>query len=110
MQHTREVIKLGNKLLKISCRKAIERSRKTVGTYKMVKCSFKSPKKFFASIRNNKKLYKQWLEFTQVYMDNGEKLCYRPTIDRINEKGHYYINNIQILTFGQNSSKAHSKN
>lgn len=107
--YSKEVIALGNELLKKSCRSAIERSRQTEGTYKDVKCSFNKPSKFYRSIRSNKKLYRQWLECTKVYMDNGKKLCYRPTINRVDEKGHYYIKNIQILTFGQNSSKAHRK-
>jgi hypothetical protein len=109
MKHSREVMVLGNELLKVSCRKAIERSRMVEGTYKMVKCSFKSPKKFYLSIRMNKKLYNEWLRLTEIYIENGKKLVYRPTIDRINENGHYYISNIQILSFGQNSAKAHSK-
>lgn len=100
---------MGNKLLKISCRKAIERSRQTVGNYKNVRCSFKSPIKFFKSIRDNKKLYDAWLEITKLYIENEKKLAYRPTIDRIDEKGHYFIKNIQMLPFGQNSAKAHKK-
>lgn len=105
-----EVIKLGNKLLIKSCRKAIERSLKAEGTYKNVKCSFSTAKKFSLSIKKNHiKLYEKWLEQTKVYIENGQRLSFRPTLDRINNDGHYYITNIQVLSFGENASKAHKK-
>lgn len=110
MNYNKEVFKIGNKLLMTSCRKAIERSQKVEGTYKDVKCSFSSAKKFSSSIKkNHTKLYEKWLEQTIVYVENGESLSSRPTIDRIKNDGHYFITNIQVLSFGDNVSKAHKK-
>jgi hypothetical protein len=110
MKHSIEVIKEGGKLLMKTCRNSIVRSNHKEGTYKDVKCSFKSAKKFFYSIKSNKKLYNKWLDLTYVYLVNGRPLRLRPTFDRVNAKGHYYINNIQVLTYGENSAKARRKN
>jgi hypothetical protein len=104
-----EVREIGNKLLMTTCRKAIERSKQTEGTYKNVKCSFKSAKKFYNSAKSNNKLYEVWLEHTKIYLENGKDLSFRPTFDRINGQGHYYFNNIQVLTHGKNASKARRK-
>jgi hypothetical protein len=105
-----KVIKEGIKLLKTSCRKAIERSRSKSGAYKMVRCSFNKPKEFYLSIiRNNTKLFEDWLKQTKIYMDSGRDYRLRPTLDRIDEKGHYYIKNLQVISFSQNASKARKK-
>ena len=108
-KYSAEVIKIGNKLLKTTCRKAIERSGYTEGPYKHVKCSFKSAKKFFESVKRNKKLYEVWLDLTKKYLESGKEYSLRPTFDRVDELGNYCIKNIQILTFGQNASKARKK-
>jgi hypothetical protein len=108
-KYSAEVINNGNKLLMKTCRKAIERSGYTEGPYKNVKCSFKSAKKFFESVKSHKKLYEVWLDITKKHLESGKEYSLRPTFDRIDEQGHYYINNLQILTFGQNASKARRK-
>ncbi|WP_175990480.1 hypothetical protein [Bacillus sp. Marseille-Q1617] len=106
----REVIVEGNRLLVISCRKAIERSRCSEGAYQNVKCSFKTAKQLYSSIRlNNKKLYEEWMRKTVIYLEaesRADRYRLRPTLDRIDSNGHYFINNLQVLTFGENASKA----
>ncbi|MGD6849613.1 hypothetical protein [Rossellomorea aquimaris] len=109
----KKVIEEGNRLLMTSCRKAIERSRSDEGAYKHVKCSFNTAKQLFLSIRwNNKKLYENWMTLTKNYLDHPnqtDRLRLRPTLDRIDSQGHYFINNLQVITFGQNASKARTK-
>lgn len=104
-----DVVTNGNKLLKRSCQKAVERSRSNIGVYKNVKCSFKTANKFYLSIRSNKKLYHNWLEQTAIYLQEGKDLSFRPTIDRIDPSGHYFIYNIQVLSYGKNASKARKR-
>jgi hypothetical protein len=112
-KYSEKVISEGDRLLKISCNKAVERSRFTEGAYKDVKCSFKTGKQLFLSIKfNNRKIYEKWMEVTKVCLDAeniDDRYRLRPTLDRIDSQGHYYIINLQVLTFGENASKARIK-
>ncbi|MEN8699585.1 hypothetical protein [Bacillus infantis] len=101
-----EVIKEGNRLLRNTAENIIERSRHTEGTYEGVKCKFNKPKALREAIKNKRKLYRSWLVQTKIYIDSGKDYKLRPVIDRINEKGSYYLYNMQVLSFSENSSKA----
>ncbi|WKL03153.1 hypothetical protein Q0F98_05640 [Paenibacillus amylolyticus] len=49
-----------------------------------------------------------WNEVTKEYMKNDFKHSFRPTIDRVNEKEGYSLDNIQVLTNAENCAKATS--
>jgi hypothetical protein len=108
-EFSKEIIREGKKLLMASCVYAKNRTRHKHGTYAQVKCSFKTPKKMFNSLCANKRFMKSWYEYTTIYLENNRNRSFRPVIDRINEKGHYYVYNIQPLSFSENSSKARKK-
>jgi hypothetical protein len=104
-----EVIKEGLILLTKTCNNIIVRSRKTEGPYKNVKCSFNSAKKLRDSLRGEKKFMERWYSLTKEYLLSDKNRCLRPVIDRIDEKGHYYKYNMQVLTCSENARKVHAK-
>lgn len=52
----------------------------------------------------------EWYEITEGYIENERVLSYRPVNDRVDEKGHYFLYNIQPLSFSENSRKARANN
>jgi hypothetical protein len=104
-----EVRKEGLRLLTRTCNNIIVRSRKTEGPYRNVKCSFNSAKKLRDSLRGEKKFMERWFLLTKEYFLSGKNRCLRPVIDRIDEKGHYYKYNMQVLTCSENARKARVK-
>ncbi|MBN8199180.1 hypothetical protein ACFWGC_29540 [Cytobacillus pseudoceanisediminis] len=109
-KYNAEVRLEGIRLLKATCRNIIRRSREAEGAYGHVKCSFKKANDLFRSIISHKRLFDKWLEQTEIFMEKGNDKCLRPVIDRIDEKGHYYLYNMQVLSLSENASKARKKN
>jgi hypothetical protein len=103
-----KVVNEADKLMKTSTRKAIERSRRTVGNYKDVFTPYNTPSEMFKDLRQNEGFYLKWLEVTKKYIESGEKLSYRPTIDRVDEKGNYELSNMQALSYSKNTMKANA--
>lgn len=108
-KYSPEVIKEGVTLLKATCNNIIKRSREKEGAYSHVKCYFKKASQLFMSIIEQKRLLDKWLELTGIYLIKGKDKRFRPVIDRIDEKGHYYLSNMQVLSLSENASKARKK-
>ncbi|MGD7025249.1 hypothetical protein ACQCVK_22230 [Rossellomorea vietnamensis] len=106
---SREVVKVGLELLSKTCINIINRSNCDEGYYKNIKSSFNSAKKLRQSLRGKKKFMERWYTLTERYIASGNQLSLRPVIDRIDEKGHYYLYNMQILTYSENAKKVHAK-
>ncbi|WP_226680713.1 hypothetical protein [Sutcliffiella horikoshii] len=106
---SKEVTREGHILLTKTCNNIIARSRLTEGTYKNVKCSFKSARKLRDSLKSEKKFMYKWYTLTKEFLEQGEIRPLRPVIDRIDEKGHYFKSNMQVLTCSENARKARIK-
>lgn len=104
-------IQLAEYLLHKSCIRALERvKRKWYKTYQGVKCQWKKPVEMKKDLMNNKLFWEAWIKQSNVYENNERKLSIRPSLDRIESnvgnEGHYYMENMQVLSFGDNSIKA----
>ena len=97
-------------LLYKSCESSIERGNEnyTRSPYAHVRCQWKKPKDMLKSLIKETDFWNCWKQQTKEYIENGEKIEDRPTIDRIDESGDYKIGNIQVLPMKDNSIKASS--
>ncbi|TKH44217.1 hypothetical protein C1I60_12870 [Paenibacillus terrae] len=83
--------------------------RHGAGIYKGVHCDWKSADEAFLQVLEQRKdFWEDWVRVTTDFVKNGQHRSDRPTVDRILEDGGigYTITNIQVLTSGENSSKA----
>lgn len=79
------------------------------GMYKYVECEWKDEEKTFLDIlHRQKEFWLSWKVVTEEYIKNDYKHSFRPTIDRLNEKEGYSLDNIQVLTNAKNCAKATS--
>ncbi|WP_145409249.1 hypothetical protein [Paenibacillus xylanexedens] len=79
------------------------------GMYKYVECEWEDEgNTLLAILDKKKKFWLSWKEVTEEYMKNDFKHSFRPTIDRVNEKEGYSLDNIQVLTNAENCAKATS--
>lgn len=104
---------LAENLLHKSCIRAIERvKRNEKEAYKGVKCDWTKPKKMKIDLMNNGEFWGQWVEQSRIYEENNRVFKLRPTIDRIESDvkkgGHYTMENIQMLAYGENTIKANA--
>lgn len=73
--------------------------------YKDVKCNWKNPTEMTMDIINHKKdMWKAWKEQDRLFSKTKDKKD-RPSIDRINNAGHYNLENIQMLSVIDNNLK-----
>jgi hypothetical protein len=105
-----DILKLAEKLLYKSCKKALERIKdKNRIKYRGVKCEWSKPKEMKKVLMSYLLLWNEWIKLTEIYIQNGMPNGLRPTIDRIesnpNKGGHYYLNNIQALSYSDNCKK-----
>lgn len=106
-------IKLAEYLLHRSCIRALERARgEEKGAYEGVKCDWNKPLKMKEDLMNFTEFWDKWLEQSRIYEESGKVANLRPTLDRIESNvekgGHYTMENIQVLSHGENSFKANS--
>lgn len=96
------------KQLKISCSNAITRVKGQKDSYKGVKSTWSSGKEMYADLVKNKTFLRDWMEQYEIYLLNGKQLRDMPSIDRIEsrngENRHYTMDNIRVLSHGENSS------
>lgn len=101
---------LAGYLLFSSCESRINACRYGIGIYVGVDCAWDTASQFLFDIINLlPDMWNQWIEISQQYYDAGYQLNHRPTIDRIDDKQGYNINNIQALSQADNTKKATSK-
>lgn len=103
-------IELAEYLLHQSCIRALARTRgqgheKYIG----VKCQWSKPRQMKKALMAKKEFWKDWIKQTEIHENSGKLDSTRPTIDRIEEdsakNGHYYIENIQMLSKTENTKK-----
>ncbi|GGH46286.1 hypothetical protein Q9R46_16065 [Paenibacillus sp. RRE4] len=87
----------------------ITNCRYNTGMYKHVECEWENEEETFLAVLHEKQeFWLSWKDHTEEYMKNDYKPSLRPTIDRIDEKEGYSLNNIQVLTNAKNCAKATS--
>ncbi|MDR4926515.1 hypothetical protein [Peribacillus simplex] len=106
-------LELAEYLLHRSCIRVLERVRyDKKEAYKNVKCHWEKPLEMKGDLINNKEFWGKWIEQSRIYEEGGRLPNSRPTIDRIESNvekgGHYTMENIQVLSHGENSFKANS--
>jgi hypothetical protein len=95
-------------LLKRSCESARDRCNRAEGKYKDICCNL-TPIKLKDALMNEKAFWIEWVKLTEEWVERGYKDRDRPSLDRIDEKGHYEIGNIQALPHWKNTAKGKSK-
>lgn len=104
---------LAENLLLNSCQSVFERVRgKDRAAYQGVKCSWSMPNEMKTDLMANQVFWEAWKRQSGKYERMGRLLSYRPTIDRIESRveknGHYYPENITMLSYSENAAKASS--
>ncbi|MEW9674154.1 hypothetical protein [Ammoniphilus sp. 3BR4] len=97
-------------LLYQSCKRAVERGGEKCkkSTYQNVSCHWSKPMEMLNALMQDRVFWEAWQEQTEIYITNGQKDDDRPTIDRIDESGHYEIGNLQVLPQRLNAIKGSS--
>ncbi|MEC2077683.1 hypothetical protein [Metabacillus fastidiosus] len=97
-------------LLFKSCYRAIEDCTKNKGLYRNVSIAWNDPLLMMEDlIMKKKRFWEAWKEQSEIYFKSNKMLSARATLDRIQEDGNYTLDNIQMLSHGENSKKAHVK-
>jgi hypothetical protein len=104
---------LAEDLLHKSCESVLDRVRgNKKEAYKGVECSWNKPLKMKEDLKKNSVFWEKWIEKSKIYEENGRELKLRPTIDRIESDstkgGHYIMENLQVLSYGENTFKANA--
>ncbi|WP_120980061.1 hypothetical protein [Cohnella endophytica] len=93
-------------LLYRSCERAIK-SRKYSKNYVNVTCDWTDVVAMMTDlICEKEQFWNEWSKQSTTYLGSDKQLSTRPTLDRIDERGHYTLSNIQMLSYGENSKKA----
>jgi len=96
-------------LLHISATSRINSCKYKQGIYKAIECGWDDPQKMTLDIITRKsEMWKLW-NIQTAYFEQSKEQSDRPSIDRINEKLGYSLDNIQMLSLEQNISKARRK-
>ncbi|EOV9526230.1 hypothetical protein ACE41A_02440 [Bacillus cytotoxicus] len=98
-------IGLAGYLLKNSCAKAFYRCGKKQG-YENVECAWSNFHDMYNDLKNKEQFWKEWQKQTRIYEEWGYLESERPTLDRIDNKKHYSLDNIQCLSLEGNRLKA----
>lgn len=106
-------IALAEDLLLSSCQRVLGRVRgEDKVAYRGVKCSWEVPNEMKRDLMANSAFWEAWKKQSSVFEKMDRLLEYRPTIDRIESRvekdGHYYLENIKVLTYSENAAKAKS--
>ncbi|KKC48457.1 hypothetical protein VE23_17380 [Paenibacillus sp. D9] len=96
-------------LLYRSCESAIK-TRKYSKNYANIVCDWTDAVAMMIDlICTKEQFWGQWKDQSSIYLDSDKQLSMRPTLDRIDERGHYTLSNIQMLSYSENSKKARLK-
>ncbi|WP_440112181.1 hypothetical protein [Paenibacillus sp. QZ-Y1] len=90
----------------------IHSCRYSQGIYEGVFCEWDVPLNGVMDIiRHKPDMWLQWIEQTNIFLENDQQQSYRPTIDRIKTDPHvgYRLDNIQLLSFRENTQRAVNK-
>lgn len=104
-------LELAEYLLNQSCIRALERVKGNGNkSYIGVKCQWEKPSSMKAALMKKKEFWESWIRQTEIYESSGKPDSARPTLDRIeadpSKNGHYYIENLQVLSAAENARKA----
>lgn len=104
---------LAEYLLHQSCVRALERVKgRDNSVYEGFICQWRKPLAMKKELMAKSNFWVEWIHQTEVYEASGKVYSARPTIDRIEsnykKNGHYYIENLQVLSAGENSKKANA--
>lgn len=95
-------------LLKRSCESARNRCMAGRKKYVNVRCNM-TPAQLRMRLIEDKKFWTKWVDLTEKWIESGYLNANRPTLDRIDDNGHYEIGNIQALTHKVNTIKSNAK-
>ena len=74
--------------------------------YENINCDYPEYLDFFEELYEEERIFSEWEKLTDYYYENGKKRNDTPVLDRIDEKGHYTISNIQANTHLGNTLRA----
>jgi hypothetical protein len=95
-------------MLTRSCESVRNRCNEKREKYKDVRCDL-TPIPLRNALLGQTAFWAEWVRLTKEWVYKGYKDRDRPTLDRIDEKGHYDIGNIQALPKWLNTTKATAK-
>jgi len=95
--------------LLISCQSRFKACKYNEKGYEEIECNYASPFEFFLKLLDKDSFFEGWIDLMTCHIANGEDRNSLPVIDRINEKGHYTLDNVQPLTHYDNTKKARQK-
>ncbi|MEI2281228.1 hypothetical protein [Paenibacillus polysaccharolyticus] len=99
-------------LLFKSIESRIHSCRYEQGVYKGVHCAWSDPVSGARDIiKYRPEMWQGWIEQTRIFLENDQQQKYRPTIDRRNTDPNigYRLDNIQLLSFRENTQRAVNK-
>ncbi|MBD8839935.1 hypothetical protein IFU39_19150 [Paenibacillus sp. CFBP 13594] len=99
-------------LLFKSIESRIHSCRYSQGIYEGVFCEWDVPLNGVMDIiRHKPEMWQGWIEQTRIFLENDQQQKYRPTIDRIETDPNigYRLDNIQLLSFRENTQRAVNK-
>lgn len=99
-------------LLFKSVESRIHNCRYSVGIYEGVFCEWDVPLNGVMDIiRHKPDMWQGWIEQTKIFLENDQQQSCRPTIDRLDTDPNigYRLDNIQLLSFRENTQRAVNK-
>ncbi len=102
----RSIIGLASDLLLKSCKNAQNRVKSKRKYYQYVRFVFSDYYNFYQFCKVDEVFWNDWIRHTKAFEEAKSDRNLRPTIDRIDEQGHYEPGNIQCLTLEANRKKA----
>lgn len=96
------------RLLVMSCKSRFEACKYNKKGYKGVECNYPDFYAFFFDVIKIDGFWNDWKKESAIYSRVGNNSS-RPTIDRRDSLGNYTLDNIQVLSMGENALKASQK-